>query len=130
MSRNDRLLLACRFDGADCTPVWYMRQAGRYMKAYRDIREKYSLIEMFKNPELAAQITLQPLNAFPVDAAIVFSDILLPLEGMGIDLEFAPGPVIRNPIRNEGGHRYAADTGSGNRPGLCVENPAVGACGN
>ena len=101
MSRSDRLLRACRFDRADCTPVWYMRQAGRYMKAYRDIRGKYSLIEMFKNPDLAAQITLQPLNAFPVDAAIVFSDILLPLEGMGIDLEFAPGPMIRNPIRNE-----------------------------
>ena len=105
MSRNDRLLRACRFDSADCTPVWYMRQAGRYMKAYREIREKYNLIEMFKNPELAAQVTLQPLNAFPVDAAIVFSDILLPLEGMGIDLEFAPGPIIRNPIRN------AADIG-------------------
>ncbi len=101
MSRNDRLLQACRLDSADCTPVWFMRQAGRYMKAYRDIREKYSLMDMFKNPELAAQITLQPLNAFAVDAAIIFSDILLPLEGMGIDLEFAPGPAIRNPVRTE-----------------------------
>lgn len=105
MSRNDRLLRACRLDTVDCTPVWYMRQAGRYMKVYRDIREKYSLIEMFKNPELATQITLQPFRAFSVDAAIIFSDILLPLEGMGIDLEFAPGPVIRNPIRNEAGIR-------------------------
>jgi len=100
MSRNDRLLKACRLESADCTPVWFMRQAGRYMKAYRDIREKHSLMEMFKTPELAASITLQPVKAFPLDAAIIFADILLPLEGMGIELEFAPGPVIRNPVRS------------------------------
>jgi uroporphyrinogen decarboxylase len=76
-----------------------MRQAGRYMKAYRDIRQKHSLMEMFKNPEIAAEITLQPVHAFAVDAAIVFADILLPLEGMGIGFEFAPGPVIHNPVR-------------------------------
>jgi uroporphyrinogen decarboxylase len=70
------------------------------MKAYRDIREKHSLIDMFKTPELAAEITLQPVRAFPIDAAIIFADILLPLEGMGIGFEFAPGPVIRNPIRS------------------------------
>jgi uroporphyrinogen decarboxylase len=99
MSSNDRLLKACRLQKADCTPVWFMRQAGRYMKAYRDIREKYGLIEMFRTPELAAQITLQPVQAFPLDAAIIFSDILIPLPGMGIDLAFAPGPVIGNPVR-------------------------------
>jgi uroporphyrinogen decarboxylase len=77
-----------------------MRQAGRYMKVYRDIREKHGLMEMFKNPDLSAEITLQPVNAFSVDAAIIFADILLPLEGMGIGFEFAPGPVIRNPIRS------------------------------
>ena len=76
-----------------------MRQAGRYMKAYRDIREKFSLMEMFKNPELAAEITLQPVHAFAVDAAIIFADILLPLEAMGIGFEFAPGPVIHHPVR-------------------------------
>lgn len=70
------------------------------MKAYREIREKCSLMEMFKNPDLAAEITLQPVRAFPVDAAIIFADILLPLEGMGVGFEFAPGPVIRNPVRN------------------------------
>ncbi len=69
------------------------------MKAYRDIREKFSLMEMFKNPELAAEITLQPVHAFAVDAAIIFADILLPLEAMGIGFEFAPGPVIHNPVR-------------------------------
>jgi uroporphyrinogen decarboxylase len=75
------------------------------MKAYRDLREKHSLMDMFRTPELAAQITLQPVNAFPIDAAIIFSDILIPLPGMGINLDFAPGPVIGNPVRN------AADIG-------------------
>ena len=76
-----------------------MRQAGRYMKAYRKIREKHSLMAMFKTPELAAEITLQPVHAFEIDAAIIFADILLPLEGMGVGFEFDPGPVIHNPIR-------------------------------
>jgi len=72
------------------------------MKAYRDIRQKFSLIEMFKDPDLSVEITLQPINAFSFDAAIVFSDILLPLEGMGIHFDFPEGggPVIRNPVRN------------------------------
>jgi len=102
MSRNERFLKACRLEKADCTPVWFMRQAGRYMKSYRAVREKYSLIEMFKNPELAAQISLQPVNAFSVDAAIIFADILLPLEGMGIGIDFPTGggPEIRNPVRD------------------------------
>jgi uroporphyrinogen decarboxylase len=102
MSRNDRFLKACRQEETDCAPVWFMRQAGRYMKAYRDIRSKHGLMEMFKNPDLAAEITLQPVQAFSVDAAIIFADILLPLEGMGIGFEFAPagGPVIRNPVRS------------------------------
>jgi uroporphyrinogen decarboxylase len=78
-----------------------MRQAGRYMKRYREIRERHSLIEMFKNPEIAAEVTLQPVKAFSVDAAIIFADILLPLEGMGIGFEFTQGggPVILNPVR-------------------------------
>ena len=103
MSRNDRFLKAFRREKSDCTPVWFMRQAGRYMKAYRNIRDKYDLIEMFKNPDLAAEITLQPVKAFSVDAAIIFADILLPLEGMGVGFEFAPGggPVIKNPVRSQ-----------------------------
>jgi uroporphyrinogen decarboxylase len=100
MSRSDRFLKACRLEKTDCTPVWFMRQAGRYMKAYRQIREKHGLMGMFKIPELAAEITLQPVNAFSIDAAIIFADILLPLEGMGVEFEFAPGPVIHNPVRS------------------------------
>lgn len=99
MSRSDRLLKACALEQVDCTPVWFMRQAGRYMKAYRDLREKHSLMEMFKNPEIAARVTLQPVEAFPLDAAIIFADILLPLEAMGLDFDFQPGPVFRNPVR-------------------------------
>jgi uroporphyrinogen decarboxylase len=99
--QESRFIKACRKEPVDCTPVWFMRQAGRYMKAYQAIRKKYSLIEMFKNPDLAAEITLQPVKAFSVDAAIIFADILLPLEGMGIGIEFPleGGPVIQNPVR-------------------------------
>ncbi len=99
MSRSDRFLKACRLEKADCTPVWFMRQAGRYMKVYREIRERHSLMDMFKTPEIAAEITLQPVQAFSIDAAIIFADILLPLEGMGLKFDFAPGPVIENRIR-------------------------------
>ena len=97
---NDTFLKACRSEKTDYTPVWFMRQAGRYMKAYRAIREQYGLMEMFKNPELAAEVTLQPVRAFPLDAAIIFADILLPLEGMGIGIEFQEnhGPVMTNPV--------------------------------
>ncbi|MCP9455052.1 MAG: uroporphyrinogen decarboxylase [Nitrospira sp.] len=99
---NDRFLKACRREPVDCTPVWFMRQAGRYMAEYRALRAKHSILEMCKTPELAAQVTLQPINRFPLDAAIIFADILLPLEPMGLHLEFArgEGPVIREPIRD------------------------------
>ncbi len=81
-----------------------MRQAGRYLEEYRRIRERHGLLDMFKNPEIAAEVTLQPLKAFPLDAAIIFADILLPLEAMGIELEFVEGegPVIHNPVRTGG----------------------------
>ncbi len=98
---NDRFLRACRREPTDCTPVWFMRQAGRYLPEYRAIRQKYSLLEICAHPEVAAQVTLQPVELLDVDAAILFADILLPLIPMGIDLEFAAGegPVIHNPIR-------------------------------
>lgn len=82
-----------------------MRQAGRYMSEYRRIRERHGLLRMFKTPELAAEVTLQPVSALAVDAAILFADILLPLEPMGLELEFAAGegPVIHNPIRARAG---------------------------
>lgn len=99
---NDRFLKACRRELVDCTPVWFMRQAGRYMIEYRRLREKYSILELCKTPELAAQVTMQPIDRFALDAAIIFADILLPLEPMGLSLEFAEGegPIIHNPVRD------------------------------
>jgi hypothetical protein len=81
-----------------------MRQAGRYMAEYRSLRAKHSMLDLCKTPELAAQVTLQPIERFPLDAAIIFADILLPLEAMGLNLEFAEGegPVIHNPVREKG----------------------------
>jgi uroporphyrinogen decarboxylase len=98
---SSRFLDACRRLPVDRTPVWFMRQAGRYLPEYRAIRARHSLLEICAQPDLAAEVTLQPVRALGVDAAIVFADILLPLIPMGIDLEFAAGegPVIHNPIR-------------------------------
>ncbi len=90
---------ACRRRKTTRPPVWFMRQAGRYMKAYRDLRQRHSILELAKTPELACEVTLQPVRRFGFDAAILFSDILLPLEPMGASLRFAPGPVIDNPVR-------------------------------
>ena len=99
---NDRFLKACRREPVDCTPVWFMRQAGRYMKEYQAVRAKHSILDVCKTPELAAQVTLQPIDRFPLDAAIIFADILLPLEPMGLSLTFTEGegPVIKNPVRD------------------------------
>lgn len=85
------------------TPIWLMRQAGRYLPEYRAIREKYSFLEMCRIPEVAAEVTLQPLRRYALDAAILFSDILIPLPPMGIDVEFieSKGPVITNPVQSE-----------------------------
>ncbi|MEO7111530.1 MAG: uroporphyrinogen decarboxylase [Polyangiaceae bacterium] len=96
---NDRFLKACRREPVDCTPVWFMRQAGRYMPEYRALRAKYTLLDIVHKPELATEVTLQPL-VLGVDAAILFADILLPLEPMGASFEFAKGegPVIHEPI--------------------------------
>lgn len=101
MEMKSRFLQACRRKPVDTTPVWFMRQAGRYMPEYRAIREKYSLLEICCQPELAAEVTLQPVRAFGVDAAILFADILLPVIPLGVGLEFAKGegPVLHNPVR-------------------------------
>ncbi|MBU2604109.1 MAG: uroporphyrinogen decarboxylase [Actinobacteria bacterium] len=102
MTTDYRFLKACRREQVDCTPVWMMRQAGRYLEEYRALRAQHSFLEMCRTPELAAEVTIQPLRRFELDAAIIFADILLPLPGMGIDLEFAQGegPVIGNPVRS------------------------------
>ncbi len=101
MSRADRYLKACKKESVDCTPVWIMRQAGRYLEEYREVRAKHSFIEVCKTPELVVEITLQPIRRFELDAAIIFADILLPLEKMGIDFEFTKGdgPRINNTVR-------------------------------
>lgn len=98
---NSRFLKACRGEAVDATPIWLMRQAGRYMAEYRALREKYSILEIIKTPDLACEVTMQPINAFDLDAAIIFADILPPLEGMGLELDFikGEGPVIYNPVR-------------------------------
>ncbi len=101
----DRFLRACRREPVDATPVWFMRQAGRYMAEYRAIRQNHTLLEICYQPELAAEVTLQPVKALAVDAAILFADILLPLAPMGAPFEFAKGegPVIHEPVRDAAG---------------------------
>ncbi len=98
---NDNFLRACRREPVDVTPVWFMRQAGRYMAEYRAIRARHTLLDICRRPDLAAEVTLQPVERLEVDAAILFSDLLLPLEPMGIPFDFVKneGPVIERPVR-------------------------------
>src|SRR5689334_752807 len=98
---TSRFLDACRRRPTDVRPVWFMRQAGRYLKQYRDIRSHHGLLEICKRPDLAAQVTLQPVEILDVDAAIIFADLLLPVEPMGLKLKFVAGegPSISNPVR-------------------------------
>src|SRR5947209_14825003 len=98
---TSRFLDACRRRPTDVRPVWFMRQAGRYMKQYRDVRARHGILEICKRPDLAATVTLQPVEVLDVDAAIIFADLLLPVEPMGLKLRFVEGkgPIIDNPIR-------------------------------
>ncbi|MEC4683643.1 MAG: uroporphyrinogen decarboxylase [Nitrospirota bacterium] len=100
---NDLFLRACRRESTDRPPVWIMRQAGRYMPEYQEIRKKTSFLGLCKTPELAADATLLPIDILDVDAAILFSDILIPVEAMGLDLEFTEhkGPRFLNPVRTD-----------------------------
>ncbi len=102
---NDNFLKACRGEKVDYTPVWLMRQAGRYMKEYQEVRSKVDFLTLCKTPELAAKVTLQPIDVLGVDAAILFSDILIPVEAMGMHLEFSEkkGPILSEPVRNKSG---------------------------
>ena len=105
--RDSPFLKACRREPTDVTPIWLMRQAGRYMPEYREVRAKVSFLELCKDPDLATEVTVTAAERLGVDAAILFADILLILEPMGFDLEFAKGegPVIHNPVRDAGRRR-------------------------
>jgi uroporphyrinogen decarboxylase len=98
---TSRFLDACKRRPTDVRPVWFMRQAGRYLRQYREVRSKHGILEMCKRPDLAATVTLQPIELLDVDAAIIFADLLLPVEPMGLKLRYveSKGPVIDNPVR-------------------------------
>jgi uroporphyrinogen decarboxylase len=102
MNRRERFLHACRREPVDATPIWFMRQAGRFLPGYRALRARHSVLELAKTPELSAQVTQLPLKELDVDAAIIFADIMLPLEPMGVALDIPDdvGPVIQDPIRS------------------------------
>ena len=97
------LLQTIRRETTPRRPVWIMRQAGRYLPEYRELRKQHSFRDLAENSELACEVTLMPIRRFPLDAAIVFADIMSPLPALGIDFDFDPGPVVENPIRDANG---------------------------
>ena len=131
MSQAERFLKACRREPTDCTPIWLINQYGRYLPEYREIRRKHSFMDMLKTPELAAQLTVLPVDKFGVDAAILFSDILPFLESIGFQLDLSGnGPSISNPIGiYRQCHRYCrrrtAGTRSHNRLCRCPVYPGL-----
>src|SRR6266704_6144313 len=139
---DSRFVRACKAMAVDRTPVWFMRQAGRYMAEYRAVRQKHSLIEICKNPQLAAEVTITAAEILKVDAAIIFADLLLPLEVMGLPFHFSAGegPVIEQPVRT-GQDVQRLRTDSGGELGYVAEAvrlvsnhfgsklPVIGFCG-
>ncbi len=103
MTGEQRMLAACRRQQVDATPVWFMRQAGRCLAAYRELRDRYDILTMTRTPELCAQVTLMPVDVLGVDAAVLYADIMLPLYGMGVPFSIDPGvgPIIHEPVRDE-----------------------------
>ena len=103
MTGAERMLAACQMQPVDATPVWFMRQAGRCFQEYRQLRERYEILTIAKTPELCAQVTLMPVKQLHVDAAVIFADIMLVLDGMGIPFHIEPdvGPIIPGPVRTE-----------------------------
>src|SRR5260370_12423249 len=100
-AHNSRFVRACRCEPVDATPIWLMRQAGRYMAEYRAVRKRHSILEICKTPALAAEVTITAAENLGVDAAIIFADLLLPLEAMGVPFRFEAGGgrVIERPLR-------------------------------
>src|ERR1700731_3230966 len=110
---NSNFVRACKSQPVDRTPVWFMRQAGRYMPEYRAVRKQHSLIEICKNPQLAAEVTITAAEILGVDAAIIFADLLFPLEVMGLPFHFSAGegPIIERPVRTSKEiHRLRTDS--------------------
>ncbi len=99
---EDRFLRACRLEAVDRTPVWFMRQAGRYLPEYRELRARMDILDMCRDPELVVEATLQPLRRMPVDAAILFSDIMVPVAATGVEvgIKSGVGPMVAHPIRS------------------------------
>ena len=122
LPEGSRFVRACLRQPVDRTPVWFLRQAGRYMQEYREVRKHHTLLEICKQPELAAEVTITAAEKLGVDAAIIFADLLLPLEPMGLDFEFqaGEGPVVHRPVRIGRGCARTAH-GPRRRPGLCGE---------
>ena len=138
---NDRFIKACRRERSDAAPVWFMRQAGRFLPEYRKIRSKHSLIDICKDPELAAEVSRLPVDILGVDAAILFADIMLPLEGMGVKFDIADGvgPVISTPLNSQivdslipldhSGVPYVMEAISATKKSLDSRVPLIGFCG-